>query len=159
MSVRAACALCCFVLALSPANAQNAGIVEGSVVNSATRSGIAGVTVKLFTRTGVRYETITDGTGRFNVRGMKEDEYDSSFEREGFAPPDSSRAMIIKRLLRVDGKNPARLDVEMIPYAKIRGRVVDADGKPAPNIGITLDGPLVGPRAEEIGRASCRERV
>ena len=97
MSAHAAFALCFFILVLPPANAQNAGVVEGSVVNSATHSGIAGVTVKLFTRQGVRYETTTDGTGRFNVRGMKEDEYDSSFEREGFAPPDSTRAMIIKR--------------------------------------------------------------
>jgi uncharacterized GH25 family protein len=149
MSAHAAFALCFFILVLPPANAQNAGVVEGSVVNSATHSGIAGVTVKLFTRQGVRYETTTDGTGRFNVRGMKEDEYDSSFEREGFAPSDSTRAMIIKRLLRVDGKNPARLDVELIPYAKIRGRVLDAEGKPAPDTKVTLDGPLVGPRAEE----------
>jgi uncharacterized GH25 family protein len=149
MSARAACALCCFVLALPLANAQDAGVVEGSVVNSATRSGMAGVSVHLFTRQGVRYETTTDGTGRFSVHGMKEDEYDSSFDREGFAPPDSNRVMIRRRLLRVDGKNPARLDVELIPYAKIRGRVLDAEGKPAPDARVTLDGPLVGPNAEE----------
>ena len=145
MYARAACALFCFVLALPVANAQNAGIVEGSVVNSATASGIAGVTVKLFTRKGgVRYETTTDGTGRFNVHGMKDDEYDSSFEREGFAHLDESKPF--KRLLHVDGKNPARLDVELIPYAKIRGRVVDAEGKPAQDAKVTLDGPRVGPQ-------------
>jgi hypothetical protein len=147
MYARAACALFCCVLALPPASAQNAGVVEGSVVNGATRSGIAGVTVKLFTRQGVRYETTTDGTGRFNVHGMKEDEYDSSFEREGFAHIETT---LFRRLLHVDGKNPARLDVEMTPYGKIRGRVVDAAGNPAANARVKLEGPRVGPSTEEI---------
>jgi hypothetical protein len=142
MSARAAWALFCFVLALPSANAQNAGVVEGNVANSATGSGIAGVTVKLFTRQGVRYETTTDGTGRFSVRGMKEDDYDSSFEHEGFAHIETR---VFRRLLHVDGKNPARLDVELTPYAKIRGRVMDPEGKPAADAKVTLD----GLRAEE----------
>ncbi len=141
MSARTAWTFFCFVLTLSSANAQNAGVVEGSVVNGATRSGIAGVTVKLFTRQGVRYETTTDGTGRFSIQGMKEDEYDASFEREGFTHLDEPR--LLRRFLHVDGKNPARLDVELTPYAKIRGRVVDAEEKPVPNAKVTLDGTRV----------------
>jgi hypothetical protein len=136
MSARAACALLCFGLVLPFAQAQNAGVVEGSVVNSATHSGIAGVTVRLFTRQGVRYETTTDGTGQFSIRGMKEDDYDSSFERDGFAPLGA----MISRRLHIDGKNPARLDVELTPYAKIRGRVMDPEGKPAPDARVTLGG-------------------
>jgi hypothetical protein len=137
MSARAVWALCCFVLVLPLARAQNAGVVEGSVVNGATHSGIAGVTVKLFTHQGVRYETTTDSAGRFSVHGMKEDEYDSSFEREGFRHVETA---LFRRLLRVDGKNPARLDVELTPYAKIRGRVVDPEEKPVPNATVTLGG-------------------
>ncbi len=137
MSARAVWALCCFVLLLPLARAQNAGVVEGSVVNGATHSGIAGVTVKLFTHQGVRYETTTDSAGRFSVHGMKEDEYDSSFEREGFRHVETA---LFRRLLRVDGKNPARLDVELTPYAKIRGRVVDPEEKPVPNARVTLGG-------------------
>jgi hypothetical protein len=74
---------------------------------------------------------------------MKEDEYYSSFEREGFVPPESSRALF-QQMLPVDGKNPAHLDVELIPYARIRGRVVDADGKPRANIAVALDGLRAG---------------
>ncbi len=101
--------------------------------------------MKLFARQGVRYETTTDGTGQFSIHGMKEDEYDSSFDRDGFAQLGST----IFRRLHVEGKNPARLDVELTPYAKIRGRVVDAEGKPAQDAKVTLDGARVAPRAEE----------
>jgi hypothetical protein len=165
MFARVASAAVCLVLLVHPVIAQNAGVVgggvvgrgvvgrgvvEGSVIDSATRSGIAGVTVKLYTRLGVRYETTTDAAGRFTVREMKEDDYDSSFERDGFAPPEASRVLFkFKPLLRVNGKNPARLDVEMVPWAKIRGRVVDADGNPAAGAAVTLDGPRIGPSGEE----------
>jgi hypothetical protein len=143
MLARAALAVLCLAL-LRSAMAQNAGAVQGSVINSATRTGIPGVAVKLYTRLGVRYETTTDAGGQFNIHGMKEDDYLSSFDHPDFAPPESSRKLF-QPPLHVDGKDPARLNIELIAWAKIRGQVVDAEGKPAVNVAVMLDGPRIGP--------------
>ncbi|HEX4275882.1 MAG TPA: carboxypeptidase-like regulatory domain-containing protein, partial [Bryobacteraceae bacterium] len=86
-----------------------------------------------------------------SIRGMKEDEYDSSFERDGFAPPAFTSALF-RKLLHVGGPNPARLDVELTPYGKIRGRVVDVEGKPVANVTVSIDGPRMGrPLAASTG--------
>src|SRR5215469_12966486 len=45
--------------------------VEGTVVNSVTRAGIEGVSVKFYTQQGVRYETTTGGGGTFRIAGMR----------------------------------------------------------------------------------------
>ena len=138
--------LVCFLVLLAfQAPAQNTGSVEGSVLNSATHAGIGGVSVKLFTREGVRYETSTDASGKFTIVNMKEDEYSSTVERDGFAATEHNGLGPEPRV-RVSGKDPGRLDVELIPYAALRGRVVDAEGNPALKASVTLNGPAtMGP--------------
>src|SRR5215471_20879193 len=64
--------------------------VEGTVVNSVTRAGIEGVSVKFYTQQGVRYETTTGGGGTFRIAGMRNGDYLSTLEKEAFERPKSS---------------------------------------------------------------------
>jgi hypothetical protein len=133
----AAALLCCALFAA----AQDSGEITGSVINSATGTGVSGVAVKVFTQLGSRPdETSTDAQGQFSIRALKPGEYSSSFDHEGFAPLETGMGGSLKRL-HVDGKTTARLDVELIPFGRISGRVVDADGKPVAEAVVTLDGP------------------
>jgi protocatechuate 3,4-dioxygenase beta subunit len=140
MVARTTAALFCCSLFAGLVFAQDTSEIEGSVINSATRTGIPGVAVKVFTQLGVRYETTTNAQGQFNIRGLKTGDYGGSFERDGFALFGPSAEVLPKRL-HVDGKAPARLDVEMVPFGRISGRVVDAEGKPVADVIVTLDGP------------------
>jgi hypothetical protein len=97
--------------------AQDTGSVEGRVTSSLGHSGIAGVTVTAGSR-----RATTDGGGAFRLSSLQTGEYSVSFEGEGFAP--------YKTNIRLDaGIAGERLDVELIPYSSIAGRVVDDEGR------------------------------
>src|SRR5215469_10168437 len=66
--------------------AQNGGSVEGVVVNPNTGSGVAGVSITVYTRQAVRYETTSDGSGAFHVTGMTPGAYEVRFEKDGYWP-------------------------------------------------------------------------
>ena len=58
------------LLAVAGGFAQNGGSIEGIVVNSNTGSGVAGVSITVYTRQAMRYEMTFDGSGAFSVTGM-----------------------------------------------------------------------------------------
>lgn len=126
--------------------AQDGGTVEGSVVNGVTGSGIAGVTVRLWTR-DIHYEATTDESGGFRVTGMKPGVYDRSFEKEGFFPPKPAMPMERPTIRVALGHDPVRVRAELMPPATLRGRVFDPEGKPAPKIEVTISPSLFAANA------------
>jgi hypothetical protein len=128
-----AIALLLLVAPLLPA--QTGVTVDGTVTNRVTGAGIAGVSVTLFTRQAVRYQTTTDDSGAFRIPGMSPGSYQALYEKTGFtffglnlAGPYNIAA----------GQSPPRIRLEMTQLVTLRGRVLDPDGKPTKNVEVRL---------------------
>jgi Carboxypeptidase regulatory-like domain len=131
------CAAAWILVAVSLA-AQDTGSVEGRLINSVIRTGIPGAMVTITAAGGTRYayNATTDRTGAFRVAGIPPGNYTASFRAEGFVnPPRRDPAM---RIFSVIPGSPVRLAVELVPFAKISGRVLDAAGNPAANVHVEI---------------------
>jgi hypothetical protein len=120
--------------------------VEGTVVNTITRAGIAGAVVRLYTQKGVHYETNTTGDGTFQITGVQEGSYQSSVEKSGFASLRQEAQPGPAAVTKVSGKDSFRLDLELLPITTLRGRVIDSDGKPASGVKVEIMGALPNSR-------------
>jgi hypothetical protein len=112
------------VLAGSGLWAQTAVDLDGTVLNSISRSGVAGVAVDLkgANKQQPVYRATTDFSGKFRIRNVASGEYAVSFEKEGFTASQSEG----KRALTVPASGGSlTLVAELIPVGTIRGRVVD----------------------------------
>jgi hypothetical protein len=118
--------------------AQAGGVVEGTISDSATRAGIGGVSVTL-KRAGApgppAYRAETDSSGAFRVAGVAPGEYFASFEKSGYlAPADRPE----RSVLVAPGGDSGRLAVELLPAARLRGRVLESEDRPAPGATVEL---------------------
>ncbi len=111
-------------------------VVTGSVVNSATGAGIDGATVVLSKSKNGRvepvYRAVTDAAGSFSISGVEPGAYLPLAQKPGLLPP-----MIFSRSVHVDRATPP-LRFELIPPARLRGRVIGTDGKPAAKVQVAL---------------------
>jgi len=103
------------------------------VTNCVTHAAVSGASVSLTTK-GEQYEGTTDSTGAYRIEGLKPGQYTARFSRVGFL--ESRRGDGIEAQIPV-GTAALRLDGQLTPLATIRGRVLDAEGKPA--AGVTVD--------------------
>jgi len=133
MRIRAASVL---LFAAAALRAQDTGSVAGTVINSLSGAGIPGMNVLLWTK-GAQYQATTDDNGDFRVEEMAPGSYRARFEREGFIPFQRDQPPL---MVAATG-DPARLRVEISPYATLRGRVVDPDSKPAADVEVELRAP------------------
>ncbi len=117
--------------------AQTGITVDGNVVNRVTGAGIPGVSVTLFTRQAVRYQTTTDDSGAFRIQGLSPGSYQALYEKTGFVffGPSFGGPYNIAA-----GQSPPRVHLEMTQLVTLRGRVVDPDGKPVTNVDVKLGG-------------------
>jgi protocatechuate 3,4-dioxygenase beta subunit len=125
------------LLLLAPAAlAQTGATIEGTVTDSATHGGIAGVAVIFSTGETDRYSAATDSSGNFRITGVEPGEYSTSYVKSGF----------VRLYLPLPGQSPvrvgvsgtARADAELAAHATLRGRVLDPEGKPATNTYLQL---------------------
>jgi hypothetical protein len=117
----------------------NTAVVTGSVVNSATGAGIDGATVTLAVRSknndrieGSSYHGVTDAAGSFRISGVKPGEYSPLAQKPGFILP-----LFFGRFIHID-QDPPPLRLELIPPARLRGRVIGTDGKPAAKVQVAI---------------------
>ena len=115
---------------------EKTAVVTGSVVNSVTGAGIdeATVTLSAKSKNNDRIEAVTDSAGNFRIDGLKPGEYVPSARKSGFLQPLSLSLM---RSVHVDQDTPP-LRFELVPPARLRGRVIGTDGKPAAKIQVAL---------------------
>jgi hypothetical protein len=119
--------------------AQDSGTVEGSVVDSATGTGLAEVTVYFGSDQGAHYDATTDASGKFQIGGMKDGQYGSHFEKAGYVSQFSGTNDSVLNPVRIAARqDPVRLRIELVALASVRGRVLDPDGKPVANLTVTL---------------------
>jgi len=116
--------------------AQNSGTIEGRVTNSVTGEGVSGVKVRFLDRHSYAFDTVTDSTGSYRLRGLDDGDYRGEFTKDGFA--DDSRNLG-NPSFHVAGGLAARADRQLKPWGALRGRVVDEDGKPAAGVRVERD--------------------
>jgi hypothetical protein len=121
-------------------DAPSGGIVEGTVVNSATGAGIGGASVVLFANPSPRYETTSDAAGHFKITGMTPGSYRTLVDKDGFAPPPLDLNPLSNSGLRIaPGSDSVMLELKLTPLDTILGRVLDPDGKPAAGVEVSLN--------------------
>ncbi|HWQ54748.1 MAG TPA: carboxypeptidase-like regulatory domain-containing protein [Bryobacteraceae bacterium] len=113
--------------------AQNVGVVEGTVRNSVTHAAIGGVTVTLG---DAGYRGTTDAFGAFRILEVRAGKYTAKFTCQGFLPPPASDPAA--RPFVVNPDRATRVEAEMIPLAKISGRVTEREDRPAARIQVEL---------------------
>jgi hypothetical protein len=120
-------AFCCMLLLTASAAAQT---VEGTVVDSATGSGIAAARVFLMPASGDPengHFATADPLGHFRFEGVKTGSYRFGYASPGYVASDP---MAGSREVQVSGDgNTIKLEGRMTTQPRISGRVVDSDGK------------------------------
>jgi Carboxypeptidase regulatory-like domain len=119
-------------------------VVAGSVVNSVTGAGIDGAKVTLASRSkngfaegGASYHAVTDADGSFRISGAKPGEYLPLAQKPGFIPPLAST--FFGGSIHIGaGDDAPPLRLELIPPARLRGRVIGTDGKPAAKVQVAI---------------------
>jgi len=115
---------------------EGTGAIEGIVVNPNTGEGISGVSITLFTRQAVRYETVTSQSGSFRVTGVMPGAYEVRFEKDGYV---LGRREPVQPYRVASGQDAVRVRLEMTRQLNLGGRVLDNEGNPAPNAQIRLN--------------------
>jgi hypothetical protein len=116
--------------------------VEGHVVNAVTGVGVPGVKVVVFAFPGPPadgHSATTDAEGRYRIEGLEDGTYAAIYSGAGFGPIPEPGSLPPPFSV-VSGAGPVRLEVKMEPLGKLAGRVVDANGKPAPGASLWLVG-------------------
>ncbi len=116
-------------------------VVEGSVVNSVTGEAVDGATVTLapISKNGLiesSYQAVTGADGTFRIGGVKPGEYFPLSQKPGFRPRLDA---VFGREIRISAREDAPLlRLELIPPARLRGRVIGTDGKPAAKVQVAI---------------------
>src|SRR5689334_7345486 len=103
--------------------AQTTGLVEGTITNKLTHGGAAGVTIRVIGG-GREYSTPTSDSGTFRIPNVVEGDYATNLESHDYMVPQNGPR------IRVSSGTPVRIEMELSPWAKIRGKVLDDKGKP-----------------------------
>jgi hypothetical protein len=124
--------------------AQNKGSISGHVTNSITGAGIEGVRLRVCPTNGgtsqcgkTNYQAVTDTTGGFRIGGIPDGQYIVINEAKDFTPTPIPAARA-GPFPSVTVSGESRVDLQMTPYASVRGRVFDPEGKPAGGIVVKL---------------------
>ena len=74
--------------------AQNTGSAVGTVINSISGAGVAGMNVLLW-KPGAQYQATTDDSGTFRIDEIAPGSYRAGFEKEGFVPLQRDKDPIV----------------------------------------------------------------
>jgi hypothetical protein len=127
---------CLLIAALPLLAAAQAGVVEGSVVNSVTRAAIVGVKVDLQPIGASRnpgFAATTDESGVFHIEGLSsESDFRVSLFKEGYMPGADRPIHLNAATAHV------HLDLTLAALPKLRGMVTDSDGRPLEGVTVQL---------------------
>ena len=117
--------VCWLSLALSTGSAA-AQTVEGTVSDSVTGAGIAGVTATLEQAGKSVYSATSDAQGRFRITGVADGIYAARYSAPGYFSEDDQAP---PRSFQVSAAIPVSLEARLTPFARVAGRVLDTRGE------------------------------
>lgn len=117
--------------------------VTGTITNAASHEPIPGVTVRLFGSNDIR-ELSTDERGTFRAAGL-ENCCRVLFDKEGFAAVGSSNFQFQASV------NAPPLNLTMLPWPALRGRVLDPEHRPLAGSTVEVIGNSSRPRTAKTG--------
>jgi Carboxypeptidase regulatory-like domain len=106
-------------------------VVEGTVVNSQTGAPIGEASVQIVNAGKTSYQTTSDAQGAFRIEGVADGTYMALVFKTGFQT--SGDAAALQRFRVGAGLDPVHLQLKLIPFGKLSGRVFDG-----------TDGPVAG---------------
>jgi protocatechuate 3,4-dioxygenase beta subunit len=112
-----------------------AQLVEGRVVNTATGNGVPDVSVGLLAMGQTAYRATTDAAGRFRIEAVQDGWYTPYYKSANFRPAHDGAAPAFRVTA---GPAPVHLEYEMVPIARLSGRVLDGAGNPVPKASLQL---------------------
>jgi hypothetical protein len=122
--------------------------VEGTVVNAASGSGIAGVSVELLQEGKSVYSTTSGSRGDFAFLAVRSGNYRVRYSSPDFWPEYvasyEDNKGDPKSFTVTEGGNTVELEGRMIPLARLTGRLIDRGGNPVPQASLLLKGPAIG---------------
>ena len=111
--------------------------VVGSVFDASTGAGVGGVKVELLKGGTAFYEAATDGGGRFRFDNIPEADYAVRYRSPDYWLTAGSSDY---KLFHVGGESPVKIEVRLLPWSTISGRVVDRQGNALANAPLELTG-------------------
>ncbi len=120
-------------LAILLAWAAAAQTVTGTVRNGVTREPLSGVTIAFQKPPAAGQTARTDATGTFRAV-LPPGDYAMLVLQPGFELPDLNTL----RVHVEDGRDPAPLEIALLPYPKLSGRVLDPERNPVAGISVTV---------------------
>ena len=137
-----------------------AQVVEGTVVNSTTGTGIPniGINLQQVTSGAYRvYQARTDGQGRFRFANVQDGMYDALLASNDYWSSEEPRRFSVAA-----GGPAVQLEAHMTPLPHIWGRVVDGRGEPVAHATVDLasapGGLAFSLETDAAGRFDVRER-
>ncbi len=109
-------------------DAQGGAVVKGRVTNQITGEGIAGIRVDFRSGSNI-HATTTDKSGTYTLENFTEGEYTATFSdlTDQLFPTLSGTP---HGPIKIPATGAVRIDTELAPPGKLRGRVIDEDGNP-----------------------------
>jgi hypothetical protein len=134
--------VCLLFLAAACGMAQT---VEGSVIDAATGAGVGGAKVELLKGEVPFYEATTDPGGRFRIDKVSEGDYAARYHSPDYWLTAGAWDYHPFHLAAGSSVN---LEGRLMPWSRISGRVVDAQGNGVANAPLELTGPgmMIGGR-------------
>lgn len=121
--------------------AQTSGSVEGIVVDSETGVPLPGVSVYFGSDSGQHYESQTNLSGEFRITDLPSGDYGCHFKKSGYVSQFSGAQNSPLKPVHIGAsQEPVQVTVSLAAYAKLRGHVLDPEGKPVPRAKVTLAG-------------------
>jgi len=121
--------------------AQNSGVIEGTTFNTITHAGVPGISIKLATVTDPYRPlrvVVSDAVGAFRIDGLKDGDYVAAVTvSKGFLLAESCLPLC-KPFHVSTGSSVVKLQIPVRPGGSLRGRVIDAEGRPASGVRVEL---------------------
>jgi uncharacterized protein (DUF2141 family) len=148
-----------FALQSAPPKANSRSSIRGKVIQDPGGQPIRKANVALNTWDGQpNHSATTDVEGQFTIDDLKPGQYNVVVEHPGFVQSGSGRRAISISVLA--GQDKTDVVFHMQPAATITGKIIDVDGDPMSNVGVTAMGvgsPSRGGRFPDSGSGATND--
>jgi hypothetical protein len=119
-----------FLLQEPPTVSASTYSISGIVLDQATLLPVSGMPIYATAATGRIVQATTDDSGNYILRGLSQGRYQMSTGGQSYHPT--------ARMVAVEGVNVTGVEFRLARSASLSGTVLDQDGKPVPNVSVSV---------------------